>query len=155
MGMYTKLHCNIKIKKEATECIKILKYMLGDVDAIDFEIPNHDLFKQPTQRWDMMLTCDSFYFTGTQNSSLKDDGIGGHVLHCDCDLKDYEDEINLFLDWISQYADYNDLYVLVGYEIYEENNVPNLIYFGNNKFKKIYLGEKLYEDLIVEEDNEN
>lgn len=144
MGMYTKLHCNIQIKKEANECIEILKYMLGEKDEIDFEIPKHDLFKQETGRWEYMLKCCSEYFTGTENSKLIDKGYG-YVLHCDCDLKDYENEIELFLDWISQYADYNEWYEFVGYEIYEENDVPTLIYMKKNKFKLQYIGEQLID----------
>ena len=144
MGMYTKLHCNIQIKKEANECIEILKYMLDEKEKIDFEIPKHDLFKQETGRWKYMLRCCSEYFTGTQNSKLIDKGYG-YVLHCDCDLKDYENEIELFLDWISQYGDYKEWYEFVGYEIYEEDDVPTLIYMKKNKFRLQYIGEELID----------
>lgn len=142
MGMYTKLHCNIKIKKGATECIEILKYMLGEKEKIDFEIPNHDLFKAENSRWEFMLKCCSEYFTGTNNSKLIDNNYN-YVLHCDCDLKDYENEIELFLDWISQYSDYNDWYEFVGYEIYEEDKVPTLIYINKNGYKLIKLSENI------------
>lgn len=135
MGMYTKLHCNIKIKKDATECIEILKYMLGEKEEIDFEIPKHNFFSKES-RWDFMLKCCSCYFTDSQNSDLKE-SYYGYVLHCDCDFKNYENEIELFLDWISQYGDYNDYYEFIGYEMYEENKYPNLIYMKTNKFKII------------------
>lgn len=135
MGMYTKLHCNIKIKKDATECIEILKYMLGEKEKIDFEIPKHNFFSKES-RWDFMLKCCSCYFTDSQNSNLKE-SYCGYVLHCDCDFKNYENEIELFLDWISQYGDYNDYYEFIGYEMYEENEYPTLIYMKKDKFKFI------------------
>ena len=144
MGMYTKLHCNIKIKKGATECIEILKYMLGEKEKIDFDIPNHDLFKVEDSRWDFMLKCCSCYFTDSQNSNLKE-SYYGYTLHCDCDFKDYENEIELFLDWISQYADYENYYEFVGYEIYEEDKVPTLIYINKNGYKLIKLSENILE----------
>jgi len=139
VGMYTKLHCNIKIKKAANECIEILKYMLGQKEKIDFEIPKHDFFKEES-RWDFMLKCCSCYFTDSQNSNLKE-GYDGYILHCDCDFKNYENEIELFLDWISQYGNYNNYYEFIGYEIYEENKYPNLIYMKENKFKIVSWNE--------------
>ena len=138
MGMYTKLHCNIKLETNA-KCINILNYMLHEKEIIDFEIPNHDLFKTETQRWEYMLNTCSFYFTGTNNSSLQDDGLGKKVLHCDCDFKNYENEIDLFLDWISQYFDNRVYYEFIGYEIYEEEKVPTLIYMKKGKYKKVLL----------------
>ena len=147
MGMYTKLHCNIKIKKEANECIEILKYMLGEKEKIDFEIPEHNLFKVEDNRWEFMLKCCSDYFTGTQNSKLIDNEYN-YVLHCDCDLKNYENEIELFLDWISQYGNYNNWYEFVGYTIYEEEKVPTLIYMKKDSYKLITLGEIILESQV-------
>ena len=144
MGMYTKLHCNIKIKKGAIECIEILKYMIGEKEKIDFDIPNHDLFKSKDSRWNFMLKCCSCYFTDSQNSNLKE-SYYGYTLHCDCDFKNYENEIELFLDWISQYADYEDYYEFAGYKIYEEDKVPTLIYINKNGYKLIKLSENILE----------
>lgn len=132
MGMYTKLHCNIKIKKDAIDCIKVLNYML-DNDTIDniaeLHLEPHDLFK--TDRWEYMLKSCSFYFTGSNNTKLIYNGYN-YVLHCDCDLKNYDDEIELFLDWISKYCDcdYNEF---IGYTRYEEDVNPTLLYFVDNK----------------------
>lgn len=141
MGMYTKLHCNIKIKKDATECIDILEYMLSDNDDEYYgKLPDHDFFM--TARWRFMLQCSSFYFTGTNNSSLKETS-NYYVLHCDCDLKDYDNEIELFLDWISQYTNYYGT-ELAGYKRYEEEDIPTLIYFNNkHKFKLILLNSEI------------
>lgn len=147
MGMYTKLHCNIKIKKDAIECIEILKYMLGEKEKIDFEIPNHNLFKTETSRWEFMLKSCSCYFTDSQNSNLKK-SYYGYTLHCDCDFKNYENEIELFLDWISQYGNYENWYEFIGYELYEEFEVPTLIYMKNNNYKLITLDEDNLESEV-------
>lgn len=136
MGMYTKLHCNIKIKKNK-HCIKILEYMLdnNNIDNIEeLHLDNHDLFK--TSRWEYTLQCSSFYFTGTNNTSLKENDYN-YVLHCDCDLKNYSNEIDLFLDWISQYCDYENEKCFIGYKIYEEDEKPTLLFFENNKLEKV------------------
>ena len=149
MGMYTKLHCNIKIDREAEECIEILKYMLGKTKTINFEVPKHSLFKAETQRWKFMLNSSSYYFTGTSNSELIKDDISGYVLHCDCDFKNYEGEIESFLDWISKYANYSDYYEYIGYERYEEAKVPELIFMRKGNYKKVNLKEDIinvYED---------
>ena len=48
------------------------------------------------------------------------------TLNVRCDLKNYEDEIELFLKWIYNYATTRGF---VGYMRYEEDYNPTLIYF--------------------------
>lgn len=136
MEMYTKLECNIKIKKDE-ELIKILNYMLNLQEEI-FEIPDHQLFSLQDNRWKYMLCCCSCCFTNTSFSDLRED-YDNYVLHIDCDLKNYNEEIDNFLDWISGYATGYDEYELIGYTIYEENSIPTLIYMNKDGYKYVNL----------------
>ena len=131
MGYYTKLQCNLVLKKDEN-LYEILQNMLNEKDTLDLSKIEHDFFK--TERYNVMLKCCSYYFTGTNNSNLLDNTYN-YVLHIDCDLKDYDDEIKLFLDWISQYLDYTST-EFVGYYRYELTKNPTLLYVENNKIKK-------------------
>lgn len=139
MGMYTKLHANILIKDN--KCIDIINYMLGCA-TIKPKLPNHKLFN--TDRWEFMLKSCSYYFTGTNNSKLYyDKNTKEYVLHCDCDLKNYCNEIELFLDWISNYMENNEYKEFLGYMRYEEFTYPTLIFYEDGKiiYENIDKGE--------------
>ena len=60
-------------------------------------------------------------------------------MHIDCDLKNYNEEIDNFLDWISGYTTGYDEYELIGYTIYEENSIPTLIYMNKDGYKYVNL----------------
>ena len=129
MGMYTELVMACKLKKNAPEdVVETLKYMVGDSEYLA-AIPTHDLFK--TDRWKFMLRCDSYYFDGDTNSTFRYDDIRkSYVLTIRCNLKNYCDEIEEFLNWIVPYSNTNGF---VGYSRYEESETPTLIYFNEGK----------------------
>ena len=129
MGMYTELVMACKLKKDAPEdVVETLKYMVGDSEY-PAVIPTHDLFK--TDRWKFMLRCDSYYFDGDTNSTFRYDDIRkSYVLTIRCNLKNYCDEIEEFLNWIIPYSNTNGF---VGYSRYEESETPTLIYFNEGK----------------------
>lgn len=129
MGMYTELVCAFELKKDTPEkVIETLKYMLDYSDE-DIKTPDHELFK--THRWEFMLRSDSYYFTGTTDSSMrKDDIADSYIVNVRCNLKNYDDEIEKFLDWIKPYIskDYMEEREFIGYSRYEEAERPTLIY---------------------------
>jgi hypothetical protein len=127
MGMYTELNISVKIKAE-DETKKILSYMTGRSD-MDFEIPSHPLFSSP--RWKFMLKCDSVYFDHVADSALYGDLCDNksYILNVRCDLKDYDDEIKHFLDWIYPFTNTRGF---IGYTRYEEDEDPTLIYFTDS-----------------------
>lgn len=129
MGMYTKLNANLIIDND--RCIDIIKYMLKETDKIP-SLPEHDLFK--TDRWEFMLKSCSYYFTGTNNSKLiYDEQLKRFILHCDCDLKNYDNEIELFLEWISSFIENKGYKNFLGYIRYEECTYPTLIFIEDGK----------------------
>ena len=123
MGMYTELVLGAEIENNQ-DVISIIKYMLGESN-VKPQLPEHSLFK--TDRWKYMLHCDSYYFAGTTHSNLKCDAILGirYFLTIRSNLKNYDSEIEKFLDWLCPYI---KTYGFLGYKRYEEFEDPTLIY---------------------------
>lgn len=123
MGMYTELNIGVSLRSDTPEnIINVLRYMLGDPDKP--ELPDHPLFS--TDRWTFMLRCDSYYFDGrTDSSMVRDDIDDEYKLNVRCNLKNYSNEIDLFLDFIQPYLETEGF---LGYKRYEEDDDPTLIY---------------------------
>ena len=127
MGMYTKLSIDLKFKENLPrEVVTALEVMVGDKsteDIVSSDLPNHNLFK--TYRWDFMLQCYSYYHTPFSLTKLHYDDIAkSYYLTSSSDFKNYEDEINLFFDFIKDYVEAGFL----GYSLYEEDEVPTLYF---------------------------
>lgn len=126
MGMYTELVLGVELKQDE-KVLDILRYMLGDTEICP-EYPKHPLFD--TDRWHMMLVCDSYYFDGHTDSSLDIDRIGVCTLNVRSNLKNYCEEIDKFLNWLAPYI---RSYGFIGYTRYEEDDDPLLIYIEGGK----------------------
>lgn len=141
MGMYTELVLGVEIENNP-DVISIIKYMLGESN-VKPQLPEHSLFK--TDRWKYMLHCDSYYFAGTTHSNLKCDTILGirYFLTIRSNLKNYDSEIEKFLDWLCPYI---KTYGFLGYKRYEEFEDPTLIYkeYDTIQYRSIY-GMKIYD----------
>ena len=130
MGMYTEFHFNAELVKDLPKEVEnILKYMIGESDGEDIsppDLPNHKLFSTP--RWQVMLMGDSYYFAADTISTLRYDNItNSHFLCIRCSFKNYDSEIELFLDWISPYIEM-DSGEFLGFYRYEMDEIPTLIY---------------------------
>lgn len=124
MGMYTELVLGIEIE-DNDKIIQTLRYMLGETEYQP--VDDHELFK--TDRWDYMLKCDSYYFDGQTDSKLYMDDLyednPKFYLNVRCNLKNYGNGINKFLDWLNPYI---KTFGFLGYLRYEEDENPTLIY---------------------------
>ena len=128
MGMYTELHLNAELRKDTPAgVVRLLDAMCDGATepAPGLEIPGHALFR--TIRWPYMLCCASYYFAAQTHSEVYRDPLGLLYLCIRCNLKNYDNEIELFLDWIDQYIDAQKGEFL-GFKRYEEENEPTLIY---------------------------
>lgn len=129
MGMYTELYINVRFKSDLPESVVYaLQCMTGDdVDNIDYsKLPKHPLFS--TSRWDFMLRCSSYYHKPHSVGKFAyDDICKSYFLTNRSDFKNYDNEINLFLDFITPFIDcgYPEF---IGYSLYEEENCPTLYY---------------------------
>lgn len=137
--MYTQLHIGTKLKKDLpVDVLDILNYMTSKEEHKTEPkiLPQHPLFE--TDRWHWMLRCGSYYFNYKNHCRFDFDEIGQHYwLNITTSLKDYNDEIAKFLDWISDYLDDNIAMLdeFVGYVRYEEDDHSTLIYSGRMKMK--------------------
>lgn len=127
MGMYTELNINVNFQSDTPDnIIDILKYMLGDISEVT--TTSHPLFS--TERWTLMLTCDSYYFDGVTHSSIVYDSISKeYALSVRSNFKNYNNELELFLDFIQPYLSTTGF---IGYHRYEEYEDPTLIYNDND-----------------------
>jgi len=126
MGMYTELHFNAELKKDTPQAvIEILKFMIGEIDEQP-PVPYHSLFEK-TQRWPWMLRSDSYYFDADTHSTLRYDNQESYYLCIRCNLKNYDDEIEKFIDWVMPYLD-KDEGEFLGFSRYEETQHPTLIF---------------------------
>lgn len=139
MGMYTKVNLILPIKKETNKNILNIIIALFEGDGLydliakNLNIPEHEFFKENNKIW-FPDSGGSYSFTGTVNSRIRYDNLNEYamVLHIDTDFKNYNNEINKFLDWIEPYIDLSDD-TFLGYSLYEEFTNPTLYFYKDNK----------------------
>ena len=123
MGMYTELVIAVELKYDR-DMLHILEYLTGKRRIMEVSIPEHKFFK--CERWERMLTWDSAYFDGITHSEIEEGWEERTIyLTARCNLKDYDHEIENFLDWISP-SILTDGFI--GYTRYEEFDYPTLIF---------------------------
>ena len=125
MGMYTRLYLSCNLKKADDTDMTILACMVDGTANRDMIPPSkqHKLFE--TERWAVMLGCESAYFDHVANSRVVNDGFD-KILVVDCDFKNYGGEIEAFLDWVKPLSTTKGF---VGFYQYEEAEKPTLIYW--------------------------
>lgn len=125
MGMYTEFVISTQIKNKK-EVVEILRYMTGQIDKCP-DLPNHVLFKTP--RWICLFRMSSYYFVPRNLNLFEYDDISDSwCLISRSDLKNYDNEIELFIDWIKPYLE--DKNQMFAYSRYEETREPT-IYYGD------------------------
>jgi len=148
MGMYTEINIGIELRQDVPEMVVgIIQGMLRANTYNDTFIPplmeDHELFK--TARWRHMLISGSYYFDGKPNYVFRyDDNGNSWYLTVRSNLKNYDDEIRKFLDWIFPYTQSEGF---IGYFRYENDLDPTLIYFDTPnkkiKFKRVVSDSEL------------
>jgi hypothetical protein len=133
MGMYTEIHFNSELNIPKDSMVAdILKYMLGETEELPELLPDHPLFK--TDRWQVMLRMDSYYFDADTHSTLRWDKSGSYYLCIRSNLKNYDSEIEHFIDWIMPYLDvYKQEGDFLGFYRYEEDEEPTIIRYAPTK----------------------
>lgn len=141
MGMYTEFVMAAKIENNP-DVIQILDYMLNDGQK-PVVIPKHKFFS--IKGWQYILNIDSYYFPGETHSSFIKDDLHGtldeplYYLTVRCNLKNYNDEIEEFIDWLLWYIVDPMHDGFIGYMRYEEDEDPQLLYIQNNRLVKRYV----------------
>ena len=104
----------------------MLLFMMGKIDPQMEPSINHPLFQ--TDGWRGMLIGGCDYFPGLTTSNIKlDKHSGTWKLSIRSCLKNYDQEIQKFCNWIGQYTE--DLHPkrISGYSLYEEDEEIRII----------------------------
>ena len=140
MGMYTALSIGVELNVEQSHPVtELLRYMIGERPDEPKYTPAqymqinalHSLFI--TSRWEYMLQSDSYYFNYDTHFRLRwDDNAKAYFLSGVCNLKNYNQEIEHFLDWLNQFvADPEEGFL--GWTMYEEDDIPTILYRKDGK----------------------
>lgn len=128
MGMYTEFVFGCELSKSTPEnVIDILRYLKGDIEETP-KLPSHEFFS--CSRWKAIGRCTSAYFGSPSYVIIEQDGWSlEYRLAIRCNLKNYDNEIQKFVDWIKPYVNQGaGTGELLGYSIYEESSEPQMFY---------------------------
>lgn len=133
MGMYTAISLGVRLNDNLFDETKdTLNYMSSgekEGEALHYARTNtHPLFK--TGRWQHMLMRNSEYFDYKTDFKLTRDCLDHYYLSGVCNLKDYDNEINLFLDWLNPFITTSGF---IGWKMYEEDNAPTILFKEDGK----------------------
>jgi hypothetical protein len=130
MGMYTELIFGADLKTDTPEnVIEALKFMIGDTEEKPKDFP------LPESGCEWLFRGSSYYFgvTAPVSKMWKDHISKNWVLSTRSNVKNYEDEIESFLEWIKPYIDsgsgVRDMYAIVTYEDAKE---PTIYYLHDD-----------------------
>ena len=122
MGMYTELILKVEVEKKLPQEIEeILLYLFEDGDLRDLpeKLPDHEFFR--CKNWEFIGKSASYYHVPKVFRMYK----SGYIF-TRCDLKNYENEIEEFIDWIDPYIT-NNSGTVIGWTWYEEDKEPTLL----------------------------
>lgn len=131
MGMYTEIYINVDLLPNTpTEIINVLNAVFKDRSS--------DLLDTFPKRWRLLFNNGSYYTPLTSCSEMTFDEIAGQwSILGKGDIKNYNNEIEEFFDFLMPYIDAQEG-MFIGYSRYEEALEPQLIFKGKGKY-----GEKL------------
>lgn len=125
MGMYTEFlfRGEVDPRKAGDYVIHLLLHW-GEKEVLT--LPDHPLFESP--RWPAVLHGSSYYFVTQGTKFAYDDIAKSWFLNIHTSLKNYDDEIEMFLSWIKPYIREPVCQGgFLGYWLYEEDDEPHLI----------------------------
>lgn len=126
MGMYTEIYVKINFKDDLpAEVVNALKWLAGE-DSTQ-SLPDHPFFRM--HRAPILLRCCSYYHQPGVTRNLWFDDISKSWYLCSrSDIKNYEDEIEAFFDWVKPFVETRGEKTFIGYHLYEEDDEPTLVY---------------------------
>lgn len=129
MGMYTDFCFDVIIRSDVPDNVVAILNQMRDFnhnEALDKILPDHQFFK--CGRWAQIGHCCSAYFPAEPRFIFEKESLtNDYVLNLRCNLKNYDDEIKHFIDWIKPYVDAAPGEFL-GFYRYEEAAHPTLVY---------------------------
>lgn len=130
MGMYTELDLKVAIKDNPVVVDVLKDIATGESSSIRGRL-SHPFFR--TERCDMVGWGGSAYFDSQSHTQFKYNAIANCWFLTTCfNLKNYDSEIEKFLDWLCPYI-LSEGYI--GTYWYEEQEEPMRIYKENGQIK--------------------
>lgn len=131
MGIYTEINVCFDLHRDTSkEVVDILHSLIDGIDEPTV-LPEHEFFK--CDRWRMVACCDSYYFGGFTNNKMIFDTISKTwKINIRANLKNYDSEIEKFLDWLAPNIETNGFigYAKIGYTKFKN---PILVYIEDGK----------------------
>lgn len=129
MGMYTELYISFGIKKDTpNDVVEVLRALFDHKWQSNLpHLPNHEFFECP--RWRMIGSCSSFYFVPFATSAMHVEYDGRVFITSRSDLKNYDNEIQKFINWVTPYID-AFIGEHIGHMRYEEDDEPTILKMG-------------------------
>ena len=134
MGMYTEVVVKINFNKDeiGVDNLKILEYLFNnnnDSTIDESKLPNHLFFQTP--RWKSIGNSCSFYHHPRVINDWYEFNNSIYIFSRS-DLKNYDNEIELFFDWLNTLTLTVSDNEYIGYSQYEDDLTPK-IYTYNKK----------------------
>lgn len=131
MGMYTEIIFGAGLKSNLSS--DIITNIQNLVDGVDISNPPNHPFFQSERSW-LLRSDGSYYFPGTVAPTFWYDEISKqYYLHFRTNIKNYNGEIEKFLDWIKPYIEdgvgTDNFYAIV---TYEECSEPTIYYLNKD-----------------------
>lgn len=130
MGMYTELFVEGTLKANApTEVTDILRLLFDreTPSTEPYDLPDTPFFK--CGRWQTIGSCSSYYHIPFAMSAVYTEIVEQRLCFISrSDLKNYDGEIEKFIDWITPYCER-----LRGWHWFEEHDQPTLFNVENPK----------------------
>lgn len=128
MGMYTELNIGFRLKRETPP--NVVTALQSLVDGVDVTL-DHPFFTTARGQW-CLRSAGSYYFPCPPMRRVHVDSIDSRRFGVVTNIKNYDREWELFLDWIGPYVDANEGEYLGTYR-YEEEARPTFIVMGDGK----------------------
>lgn len=129
MGMYTELVLKCSTKANLPDDVKAVLNCLFRGHSEPENLPDHAFFK--CLRWACIGQTSSFYHHPKALSDywtgFPEDLDNGGYIFSRSDLKNYDDEIEHFVDWFMPYIE-EDVGQCIGWQWYEEDKAPTLLF---------------------------
>lgn len=127
MGMYTEFSLRCKLYELPINAKRLLFRLIhGSEIYEDVPIPDHPFFQ--TERWRHVG------YGGPEGFIQGKSYLFGDNLFISCGLKNYHQEIQLFMDWIGPYLrETGDSLTYLGWYKFCADDVPTLIFFKEGK----------------------
>ena len=126
MGMYTELVFKASFFKGIPSDVRAVLEHLFKEGPLPTLLPEHPFFAK--KYWSCVGNCCSYYHHPKVVNSWSEEPYSSSInVFSRSDLKDYDEEIAAFLDWVKPYLDQCDG-ECIGWSWYEEADEPTLIY---------------------------